>query len=165
MAFLALFALGTTFGWMARIAWDSRENAAAAETLKQLQQRAQYFPDYTEFSKLTNKELKEETLSFTETLESFQLEFKAAMDAGGKAGIADGSPYDKGMELLRLRFDREFRPIGLALREEMIRRIPKDAIKEPLIPVFALDFGGMMGTNPIGDVAARLQYLAGLLAE
>ena len=105
------------------------------------------------------------TQSFTKQLDSFQLQFKAAMDAGVKGGISDGSSYDRDMELLRLRFDREFRPIGLALREEMIRRIPKEAIHEPLFPVGALDFGGMAGANPIGDVAARLQYLSSLLAE
>ena len=149
----------------ARGEWDRRLIEISKSEAEQARQRAGVYPDFTRFSKLSNKELKDATNEIVRQLAGFQIAFDAMLKSISTAR-ASSTEYDKRDNALKFRFEREFRPLGLALREEILRRMPqKTEIKGPEIGAAALDFGVMVGANPIGDTATYLQYIASLLPD
>ena len=128
--------------WSARGEWDPRLIEISKGEAEQARQRAGVYPEFTRFSKLSNKELKDATYELVHKLGGFQIEFNEMLKSISTAGVSS-TEYDERDSALRFRFEREFRPLGLALNEEILRRMPeKTEIKGPEIGAGALAFGG-----------------------
>lgn len=163
--------LGAIVGAGLMAIWDAREIRITQKMAEDYKQRAGFYPDFTLYSKLTNSELKEFTSDFVRRLGELDLLFRATLRQIGEGNSqeerdASLKEYQTRIDMLQLRFNTEYRPVGLNLRAELLRRIPEEKRPErPEIPLVALDHGMLAGASPLGDTIDYLQKLADLLAE
>ncbi len=79
-----------------------------------------------------------------------------------KSGIWD--QYNNLDEQRRLtyqtRFRKEFFGAAVALRDELLLRIPDSSRIKPQYPIFALDNGSLAGASPLAEVATYIEALA-----
>lgn len=135
-------------------------------------QRAGHYPPYTNYSKLTNAELKQRALEIVQMLEDFHFIWgQQLFDYGNKKGRINESPeerekrYAEADERLKIQWETEYRSVCENLLKEMMRRVPQEHWPEqPPWGLIALKGPFLIGARPIQDVATYLASFTDLLA-
>ena len=176
LAFGVLFVVGVVIGWMACRKFLEERMAVMQQRLDDYQERLGLAPtDQTAYSKMTNRELRQATLDLIPKLRAFQHEIESKdriMSIREHSRISTLPEAERSQAFQQyslslisqqqnrtLEFQTRYRASAIALRDELLRRLPE---QKPLnLP--ALDHGMLAGVHPVGEAADYLERLAKLL--
>lgn len=129
----------------------------------------------TGLSHLTDTELKSKTLDFADELRFFEVDYQKSRDqattdltdASSKESLQGAlqdvnNTYEKKQGEFSSRFEREYKPQAVALRQEISKRLGISEPSDNFDPV--LDSGLLLGTNPVKDTADLIEELMRKLA-
>jgi hypothetical protein len=157
--------IGVALGWVAanrrsRDRMDKQDRRIQQLTTEEtdLRERLRIAPRVDKYDTANNAELKAAARAFIARLQAFNAWAQETQRLGStQARLGDAA--DK----ISSEFQTKFRAEGISLRNELRRRVPKQALAGPVPFVAAWDFGVLAGANPIGDAITELQRLVDLL--
>jgi hypothetical protein len=176
LAFALLTAFGVAIGWIAARKFLEERISVMQQRLSDYQERLGLAPkDQTTYSKMTNRELRQATVELVPKLRTFQQQVEhrdtmAVLEQHQRiSGLSEperNQAFQQNMlatvsqsQLRNMEFQRNYRASAIALRDELLRRLPEQ--RPEMLP--ALDYGMLAGVTPVGQVADYLERLAKLL--
>lgn len=179
LAFIVCVLLGACLGWFLGKSFYAERIEVISQRIEDFQERLGLVPkDRTAYSKMTNRELRAATLElvarlreFEQTVEvddrdSYLAQFNDMRNAKTEEERTNIWQHQN-QALSQRSFQRQFefgqnyRADALLLRDEMLRRLPKQPKEQR--PIVALDRGMLGGIRPVGEAADYLERLAKLL--
>lgn len=157
--------IGVALGWVVanrlsrdRLEKQDRRIRELTTEETDLRERLRLAPRVDKYDTANNAELKTAGHEFLGRLQAFNAWAQQTQRTGSERGkLGDAT------DTIAMEFQNKFRAEGVSLRNELRRRVPKQAQAGPIPIVAAWDFGVLAGANPIGEAIAELQRLVDLL--